>query len=59
MLERRIELSTGPGGTLPLAPGLMVAILATITMEDLTHGDIPTADQTGYKGGTYRIYKAI
>ena len=43
MLERRIELSTGPGGTLPLAPGLMVAILATITMQDLTHEDIPTA----------------
>ena len=42
MLERRIKLNTGPGGTLPLAPGLMVAILATITMEDLTHGDIPT-----------------
>ena len=42
MLERRIELSTGPGGTLPLAPGLMVAILATITMQDLTHEDIPT-----------------
>ena len=42
MLERRIELSAGPGGTLPLAPGLMVAILATITMSDLTHGDIPT-----------------
>ena len=32
MLERRIELSAGPGGTLPLAPGLMVAILATITI---------------------------
>ena len=42
MLERRIELSAGPGGTLPLAPGLMVAILATITMSDLTYGDIPT-----------------
>ena len=42
MLERRIEFSAGPGGTLPLAPGLMVAILATITMSDLTHGDIPT-----------------
>ena len=42
MLKRRIELSAGPGGTLPLAPGLMVAILATITMSDLTHGDIPT-----------------
>ena len=40
MLERRIELSAGPGGTLPLAPGLMVAILAIITMSDLTHGDI-------------------
>ena len=42
MLERRMEFSAGPGGTLPLAPGLMVAILATITMSDLTHGDIPT-----------------
>ena len=42
MLERRIELNAGPGGTLPLAPGLMVAILATITMSDLTYGDIPT-----------------
>ena len=42
MLKRRIELNAGPGGTLPLAPGLMVAILATITMQDLTHGDIPT-----------------
>ena len=41
MLERRIELSAGPGGTLPLAPGLMVAILATITNEDLIYGDIP------------------
>ena len=41
MLERRIELSAGPGGTLPLAPGLMVAILAIIIMQDLTHGDIP------------------
>ena len=45
MLERRIELSAGPGGTLPLAPGLMVAILATITMQDLTYGDIPTKCQ--------------
>ena len=41
MLERRIELSAGPGGTLPLAPGLIVAILATITMSDLIYGDIP------------------
>ena len=62
MLKRRIELSAGPGGTLLLAPGLMVAILATITMKDLTHGDIPTHNyedkyNISYKGLIYTLLK--